>query len=247
VRPRPVLFQNARGFRSRDDIDGIRGRGRVMIDLLNQPGIVPAIIGLLGAAIIVPLVKKFYFDVQNRLRVEVRPWNYKISEALKTTVRSSLDASSIFDDSTRDLRFHSHMRDLIRFDGYMTVTITNIGKKKISGVSVTATDMLLDFILQIDDADQVIGMKKGISIDVGDIQPKHSRVIHIWSNADTSFKLGWFKHFLRISANELDAVRLRFPTPPYLRDEYATRILFVFGLLFLLFFVSPILYAAINR
>jgi hypothetical protein len=53
-----------------------------MTEILRQPGIVPAIIALIGAAIIVPLVKKFYFDVRNRLRVEVRSWNYEISEAL---------------------------------------------------------------------------------------------------------------------------------------------------------------------
>jgi hypothetical protein len=47
------------------------------------PPIIAALITLIGAAIIVPLVKKLYFDVQNRLRVEIRIWNANNSELVK--------------------------------------------------------------------------------------------------------------------------------------------------------------------
>jgi len=201
------------------------GSGTLMTEILRQPGIVPAIIALIGAAIIVPLVKKFYFDVRNRLRVEVRSWNYKISEALQKIVTPSLPVGELLDNP---------MRDLIRSGGYMTITITNIGKKKISGVSVTMVNTYMGMILQIDDADRVVRMKEGKSIDVGDIQPKHSLVIHIWSNVDTSsFHFPWFRRFLRISANELDAVHLRFPMPRYLMSKHAARFGVAFSLLFL--------------
>ena len=186
-----------------------------MIEFLKQPAVVAAIITLIGAAIIAPLVKKFYFDVRSRLRVEVRAWKNKTSEALKSTVEGTLDRARFFDDP---------MRVLIRAQGYATVTITNISKKKILGISVTFPDSLADMVCQIDDVEEIIAVKEGQPIGLGDIQPKHSRVIHIWSNVDMSeFHFVWFKRLLWISADELDSVRLRFPTPRYLRIKYVNR------------------------
>jgi hypothetical protein len=197
-------------------VAGLGAEGVLMIEFLKEPPIVAAIIALIGVTIIAPLVKKFYFDVQNRLHVEVRPWNYKVSEALKKTVEPSIERIDYFDP----------IRQLARAKGYMTVTITNISKRKISGVSVTAnTDM--ETIWQIDDADQAMSVTRGKPpIDLGDIQPKHFRVIHIWCPVDISdFNFEWLKHFLRISANELDSVRLRFPMPRYLWKKYEIRFL----------------------
>ena len=191
-----------------------------MNEFFTQPPVIAAIIVVIGAAIIAPLVKKFYFDVQNRLRVEVRAWNYKTSEALKKIARAPFDAKG---------EYFTPMRRLIGAGGYMMVTITNISKKKISGVSVTVPDGPSDMSLQIDDADEIIEMKKGQPIGVGDIQPKHSRVIHIWCNADVSdFNFSYLKRLLRISADELDTVHLRFPMPRYLWTKYELRLFWIF-------------------
>jgi hypothetical protein len=193
-----------------------------MIEIFKQPPIIAAIIALIGAAIIVPLIKKFYFDAQNRLRVEVRSWNYKTSEALKKLVREPLDAKQ---------KYFGPMRMFVNAHGYMVITITNIGKKKISAVSVMVPDAYLNMVWQIDDAETFLEVKKGQPIGLGDIQPKHSRVIYIWSDVDTSdFNFAWFKHFLRISADELDSVRLRFPMPRYLRKKYEPRLLAAFNI-----------------
>lgn len=178
-----------------------------MIEFFEQPSVIAAIITVVGAA----LVKKFYFDVQNRLRIEVRAWNYKTSEAAKKIWLEAFDAK-------RD--YHSTMRRVLDVGGYMMVTITNIGKKKILGVSVMMLDSNMSMFLQIDDADEIIEVTKAQLVGVGDIQPKHSRVLHIWTSADVSdFNFDPIKGLLRISADELDSVRLRFPMPRYLRTK----------------------------
>jgi hypothetical protein len=81
------------------------------------------------------------------LRVEVRPWNYKTSEALKKLVREPFDAKQ---------QYFVPMRMFVDAHGYMMVTITNIGKKKISSVSVMAPDYKLDMVWQIDDAEEFL-------------------------------------------------------------------------------------------
>jgi hypothetical protein len=187
-----------------------------MIEFFKQPPIFAAIIAVIGAAIIAPLVKKFYFDVQNRLRVEVRAWNYKPSEALK---KFASDAK---------LEYSNPLRKLLDAEGYMRVTITNTGKKKISGVTV-APEILFGVVMQIDYADEIIEVKKGHITGVGDLQPTHSRVIHIWTTADVSdFDFGRVKSLLRISADELDSVHLRFPMPRYLWTKYEPPLVLIF-------------------
>jgi hypothetical protein len=63
------------------------------------PPIIAALITLIGAAIIVPLVKKLYFDVQNRLGVEIRIWNATNSELVKETLGDAIE----FDDPLREI------------------------------------------------------------------------------------------------------------------------------------------------
>jgi hypothetical protein len=192
--------------------------GDKMWSLFTEPPVVGALIGLLAVSLIAPIVKKYYFDVRSRLRVDVRAWRNKTSGALKKTVWDTLDAKRQYGDDP--------MRTLTKAGGYMMVTITNTSKKKILGVSVIAPDTNLDMVWQIDDADEIIEVKKGQPIGVGDIQPKHSRVIHIWSNVDMSdFNFFAVKHFLRISADEIDSVRMRFPMPRYLWKKYEPRLL----------------------
>jgi hypothetical protein len=206
-----------------------------MIEFFKQPPVIAAIIVVVGAAIIAPLAKKFYFDVQNRLRVEMRAWNFTTSEALKKIVKEQLDAKHDISSPTRMV---------LNACGYMTVTITNISKKKISGVSVMAPDTSISMILQIDDADEIIEVKKGQLISVGDIQPKHSRPIHIWVFADASdFNFSFLKkRLLRVSADELDTVQLRFPMPRYLWKKYEFRSIWIFLIFVLLLYGALLIF-----
>ena len=199
-----------------------------MIEFFKQSPVFAALIALVGTAIIA-LVTKFY--VQNRLRVEVRAWNYTTSEAVKKIAMEPFDAKHDYIDP---------MRKLMSTGGYMMVTITNISKKKISGVTVMAPNSDMSMFLQIEDGNEIIEIKKAQPISVGDIQPKHSRVMHIWCNVDvTKFEFSHLKGLLRISADELDSVRLRFPMPRYLWTKYEPQLFLIFILLvFALFFIG---------
>jgi hypothetical protein len=191
-----------------------------IIEFIKQPPVIAALIALFGAAVIVPLVTKFYLATRNRLRVEIRPWRTKTSEVVKKIVREPLDAMQ---------QYFAPTGMLVNATGYMTVTVTNISKKKITGVSAMNPNSDMDMVWQIDEAGEIINVKKGQLVAVGDIQPKHSRIIHIWTNVDTSeFNFSWFKRFLRISADELDSVRLRLPMPRYLWKKYDFRFIWTF-------------------
>jgi hypothetical protein len=92
------------------------------------------------------------------------------------------------------------------------------------------TDISLGAFVQIDETKELIEVESGKMIGIGDIQPKHSRVIHIWSNLDVArFHFTNLKHALRISADELDSVRLRFPVPHYLWTKYGQRGFIIFN------------------
>jgi hypothetical protein len=193
----------------------------MIVDLFKQPPIIAAIIAIFGAAIIVPLVKKFYFDARSRLRVEVTPGKYQLSEALKKFARAQMDVAQS--------ELFSPARTLVNYSGYATVKITNVSKKKISGVSIMASDETWHMIWQINDADELTEVKRGQALGLGDIQPKHSCTVHVWTPADISnFNFSILKKLFRLSADELDSVHFRFPMPNYLRWKYLDRLMLSF-------------------
>ena len=197
--------------------------GGEIMQFVKQPPVVASLIALVGAAIIVPLIKKFYFDTRSRLRVEVRAFRAKTSEGLKQIVSESLDAKR---------QYFGPMRSVVACNGYAAVTITNIGKKKIVGV--TAMSPSFELIWQLDDGNEAVQLQQEQPFFVGDIQPKRSRVIHLWCRADMSdFNFAPLKNkLIRISADELDSVRRRFPMPRYLWKKYELRFLWLFNILF---------------
>jgi hypothetical protein len=193
-----------------------------MMEFLRHPTVIAALITLVGAAIIVPLIKKFYFDTRSRLRVEVRAFRTKTSEGLKKIARESLDTKQ---------EYFGPMRSVIACNGYAAVTITNISKKKIMGV--TAMSPRFELVWQLDGANEAVELQREQLFVVGDIQPKRSQMINLWCMADMSdFDFGPLKNrFIRISADELDSVRLRFPTPRYVVTKYVFRMGWIFAAL----------------
>jgi hypothetical protein len=196
--------------------------GGEIMEFVKQPPVVASLIALVGAAIIVPLVKKFYFDTRSRLRVEVRGFRTKTSEGVKKIVGESLDAKQ---------QYFGPIRTVMACNGYAAVTITNISKKKIAGV--TATSPRFELVWQLDGANEPVELKQEQLFVVGDIQPKRSQVIHLWCMADVSrFDFGPLKNrLIRISADELDSVRRRFPTPRYVLGKYGFRIAWIIAAL----------------
>jgi hypothetical protein len=204
--------------------------GGEIMQFVKQPPVVASLIALVGAAIIVPLIKKFYFDTRSRLRVEVRAFRTKTSEGLKQIVSESLDAKR---------QYFGPMRSIVAYNGYAAVTITNIGKKKIVGVTAMSPSFAL--IWQLDGGSEAVELQQEQPFFVGDIQPKRSRVIHLWCLADMSdFNFAPLKNkLIRISADELDSVRLRFPMPGYLWGKYELRIVWTFNfVVFAALFIS---------
>jgi hypothetical protein len=193
-----------------------------IIEFMKQPPVIAALIALFGAAVIVPLVTKFYLATRSRLRVEVRAFRANTSEGVKKIVRDALGAQQ---------QFFAPMYSVVGYHGYAVVTITNMSKKKIANVSAVSPAFAL--IWQLDDAAEAVELQPGQPIVVGDIQPKRSRVIHLWCSADMSdFHFGPLKNkLIRISADELDSVRRRFPMPQYLWKKYQFRLLWLFNIL----------------
>jgi hypothetical protein len=193
-----------------------------MMEFLRHPNVIAALITLVGAAIIVPLIKKFYFDTRSRLHVEVRAFRTKTSEGLKRIAGESLDAKQ---------QYFGPVRSVMACRGYAAVTITNISKKKI--VSVTAMSPRFELIWELDGANEAVELQQEQLFVVGDIQPKRSQMIHLWCMADISdFYFGPLKkRLIRISADELDSVRLRFPTSRYVVTKYVFRMGWIFAAL----------------
>jgi hypothetical protein len=194
------------------------------------------VIGTIAVPVIVgPAVKKWYFDVQNRLRVEVRLCTTKTSEQTKRF----LDSQKIpYDDPIRDLM--RPIRGLMRTTSYATITIKNIGRRKISAVTVTLLDhAYYDTFCQIDDSDELLEVKEGLPVPIGDIQPRHHRLVHIWLLGDmTLYDFSRVRKWLRISADELDSVRFRYPMPHYLRTKYQIRTLITLSIILGAFMVG---------
>jgi hypothetical protein len=92
---------------------------------------------------------------------------------------------------------------------------------------------------QMDETEDLIKVTKGQPIAVGDIQPGHSRVMHLWSRADRAdFHFDKAKKWLHVSADELDVVRFRFPMPTYLSTKIQNQVLAAFVFLLVAFFIG---------
>lgn len=144
-------------------------------DRLTETPILVALIGLLSAAIVVPLVKKHFFDVRSRMHIEVRAFPHLGNVALKNAAGiDALDA----------------LWAVATAKGAIQVTIKNVSRKKISGVTVSVSnDFLGEMFCQIEEAAEYANLRRTKAILVGDIQPGHVRVLHIWTNFDRSDSL----------------------------------------------------------
>jgi hypothetical protein len=192
---------------------------------LTATPVLLATIGVLSAAIIVPLAKKYLFDPRTRLVVEVRVVAHPKSMALQKLTQEALK-----------MNFTHPMWDLVRAKGCVLVNIKNVSKKKISGVTVGLPDLVSAMVCQVDEAEEPIGDKVMKIVPIGDIQPGHVRSLYIWTGNDMSdFDFSFIKKLFHVSADELDAVRFRFPMPRYILGKYAEYAKFVFLTIAVLF------------
>jgi hypothetical protein len=186
------------------------------MDVLTTPQIITwglAILSMVLAAVGYPYLKRRFFDPTMFLRAEIRTSPTKT----KAVVVEKLDpvlATMPWEERT--------LFDGLRIDGgYTSVTLRNVDKKKLSNVTVTvAQTVLLNATYQIND-EATLKAVKDMPIHVGDIQPGHNKVLHMWTTSDYSDY--WFpsiKSMFSMSADELHSTRKTYPLPTYLRTRF---------------------------
>jgi hypothetical protein len=177
---------------------------------LTETPVLLAVIGILVTVVVAPLVKKLFFDPRLRLLVDVRIFAHPTHVALANATREALK-----------MDFMHPMWGVLRATGCVVITIKNISKKKISGVTVRLPDLASDITCQVDDAEEFVTSKSVKAVPIGDIQPGHVRSLYVWTVDMSDFDFGKIKKFFHVSADELDGVRFRFPTPGYIKGKYA--------------------------
>jgi hypothetical protein len=187
------------------------------MSIFTEPVIIGSLIGLVALAIIAPALKKWYFDVQTRLQVNVRVWQASTPVAV-ARLHLKLHGSQVLEGL--------QVEDLDLVKSYVRLTIQNRGKRKVVGVTLLLSGLTSPAFCQIDDGEPLLRVSERAPILVGDIQPRHNRVVDLWSKDDLlESDLPVLKKTFKISADELDVVRFRFPMPQYLNTKVGDRIL----------------------
>jgi hypothetical protein len=206
-------------------------------DSLLQPPIIAAFITLVGAVIIAPAIRYWFFTSRRRLRVTIRHWKMGSGELMKKLFEEEADRRRNASDELK-WAFLSFQR----VQAYSEVEVENISKKKIENVWLSG-DGVSDTWYQINNSPEMKNCEKDGKIALGDIHPRHVCKVHLW-NTMSQYKLHPEpKKEFRLSANEIDSVRYRLPLPGYLRWRYAGKAIllfniFVVGGFFLLFIVA---------
>jgi hypothetical protein len=171
-----------------------------------------AIILALVSAIIAPAIKKYFFDPRMRLIAEVRVWRSKTKNAVARRLNEALAK----DDTSQASLLKSGNID----SSYIELRLRNLSTKKLQNVSVTSKGFLSGSY-QIGDAEELLKLQNDVAINVGDIMPRHDRMLHIWSVLDLAgVSFSFLKGSFEISADEIDTVRIRYPLPGYLHNRY---------------------------
>ncbi|MBZ9739689.1 MULTISPECIES: hypothetical protein [unclassified Mesorhizobium] len=184
---------------------------------MSSVQIVFAVLGLLTTIAIAPLIKKYFFDSRLRLRAEVRISPAKSSQLVSKIVADYLrNTLSYEEDHTAE---RSALLSYASIKSHTSLRLRNVSKKKLTNVSVMVAD--LHAVYQIDNDQELLEVKTGKPLLIGDIAPAHERIVHFWSLWDySSSHFGAsMKTRFRMSADELDATSIRFPLPMYLKTR----------------------------
>jgi hypothetical protein len=169
-----------------------------------------SIAGAVVVAILTLVLKKWYFDVQTRLRVEVLSWDTRFSKTMKGLLQEGIHANP-----GRDIREKDELEKIRDFREYVMVRVSNTGKKKASGVSLRVGPRTT-YHYEIGGSGMrgFVDQRTSVLV-IGDIQPKGHRVVHLWSAMQSSELLDLKSEFV-VSADEVDAVSYSFPLPKHL-------------------------------
>lgn len=177
----------------------------------TQTAILVAIIGLLGTALIVPAVKKYLFDPKLRLLTTVGIWPTR-TMALPVQKLAAIPGLHANENERKILNTFGEESSFIE------VRIKNTSTKKITGVTILLEQFALgSFEL---DSSNVTTRLDGNSIAIGDIAPKHERIIYLWfPNNYSDYPYFLLRKAFQISADELDSAPVKFLAPNYLSEK----------------------------
>jgi hypothetical protein len=199
-------------------------------DLLREyPAIGPiigAVIGAIAAVLLVPFINK-WIRAKKRLVVTLRLSEWKPPERIRSLIDAEARRMGSGDPDTMSLLILENGKSYIR------MTIKNKSNTKITNITLRS-ERVSHLVHQIEDqADLgVIEFKKGGSIAVGEVQPRHEKRVHLWSMDDLSHMFNQPKLFT-VSADEVDRVVFRRPIPSHTKEklaDFGRLVLFVAGL-----------------
>ncbi|RWQ42900.1 MAG: hypothetical protein EOS21_07310 [Mesorhizobium sp.] len=167
-----------------------------------------ALLGMVLAGVGYPYLKRRFFDPTMSLLAEIRLSPTKTKALVASKLSPVLQAMpwqerEIFQGLSHD-------------GGYVSVVLRNVGKKKVSGVTVTvgAETLIINGTYQVDDDVDLKPVKNGLPIPVGDIAPGQNRVLHIWSASNYSdYPYNSIKSMFSVSADEFHLTRKTYPLP----------------------------------
>jgi hypothetical protein len=187
--------------------------------LMSDP-IKAALIGLAGVALCGPLmvfILNWLITRSSKLVVTVTVHSGFKSRKLVDEVSNYVKRAKIGDDDwKKQTDIQDRWRGLLMSGWYTRVTLYNNSKKKLSNLTISLAN---DGYVQVEDDGEVLGIKGGVPMVLGELQPHREMLVHVVGLYGTNY-IGMIKQRLRLSADELGRVAYKFPLPEHLKNRY---------------------------
>lgn len=119
---------------------------------------------------------------------------------------------------------------------YVHLTLQNRGREKISALTLTIMDRTSQYVFQVDRQAPPLPQQDG-KVALGDLQPRQSFTLHIWSDSIIS---AFVRDIFRLTADNLYQQTFRFPFHFYLHFKFQNFGAIAFVVLILLVVLSPL-------
>lgn len=184
-----------------------------MFDLLKSH--LPQVAASLVVAVIAAFIVHRFIHAKMRLVAEITISPAKISKAAE----KRLAGKELISDAI--LPPWGGLGGYPSQNYYLVVKLNNVGKKVIKGAAIRLS---CHGFYQIDERDEMVSIKPNERSVVGDVFPNDHMMIHVWlwsiASIDT---IAFARRAIKISAEEIDSVKVRFPLPDYIRDQKSWR------------------------
>jgi hypothetical protein len=152
---------------------------------------------------------KWWLD-QRRMRIHV---SLKLGRYRRTRFEWS------YVDSLRAKPFTPDLGTLERLSHvtcYVEMELVNTSKKTLKNITLTLPDTLDFGSYEVDEKPELHSVVRGEKIALGDLQPRHKRMIYFWLMNDLTERFpGGVKAYFQVSAEEIDKVHFKLDVPGY--------------------------------